>query len=273
MIRVDVVRHITLCQLNGFQQNCELLGFVTNRDHVAFFDTVRRDVHFLAVHFHVAVVHELTGRENGWHELGAVDNGVQTTLKQTDQVLTSVTLHPGGILVGATELLLGHVTVIAFELLLGHELRAKVRDFAAAALAMFSSTAASAARRRAVNRENVVAMDAARSMIELGELPDAIMVAGDELAFGVIDALEDRNVAVPDDVMVTGFDGLPQASWAGYDLTTLTQPVELLVEQAIELLLQPTATDATPDIVVPGVVRMGRTTKSSSTPEPSENHG
>ena len=123
--------------------------------------------------------------------------------------------------------------------------------------------------------------DAARGMVEAGELPDAIMVAGDELAFGVIDALEDRNVTVPDDVMVTGFDGLPQASWAGYDLTTLTQPVELLVEQAIELLLQPVATDITPDIVVPGVVRMGRTTKavptselrSVSTPDPSENHG
>ncbi len=114
---------------------------------------------------------------------------------------------------------------------------------------------------------------AARSMVEAGRLPDAIMVAGDELAFGVIDALEDRGVSVPDDVMVTGFDGLPQASWAGYDLTTLTQPVDLLVDRAIEVLLDDADATTVPDVVVAGDVRLGRTTKSSSTPEPSENHG
>ncbi|MEM9468156.1 MAG: LacI family DNA-binding transcriptional regulator [Actinomycetota bacterium] len=122
---------------------------------------------------------------------------------------------------------------------------------------------------------------AARALVEADDLPDAVMVAGDELAFGVIDALEDRGVAVPDQVLVTGFDGLPQASWAGYDLTTLTQPVELLVEQAIELLLADADPDDAPDVVVSGEMRIGRTTKSVSTserrseptPDPSENHG
>ncbi|MEO0491916.1 MAG: LacI family DNA-binding transcriptional regulator [Actinomycetota bacterium] len=114
--------------------------------------------------------------------------------------------------------------------------------------------------------------DAARTLIEAGDLPDAVMVSGDELAFGVIDAIEDRGLRVPDDIMVTGFDGLPQAAWAGYDLTTLTQPVELLVEQAIALLLEPAPAEIA-DIVVAGDLRLGRTTKSSSTPEPSKDHG
>ena len=113
---------------------------------------------------------------------------------------------------------------------------------------------------------------AARELVELGELPDAIMVAGDELAFGVIDALEDRGVSVPTEVMVTGFDGLPQASWAGYDLTTLSQPVELLVEQAIALLLGPSEPEPA-DIVVAGELRLGRTTKSSSIFESRKDHG
>ena len=113
---------------------------------------------------------------------------------------------------------------------------------------------------------------AQRRLVELGELPDVMMVAGDELAFGVIDALEDRGVSVPTEVMVTGFDGLPQASWAGYDLTTLTQPVELLVEQAIALLLGPSKPEPA-DIVVAGELRLGRTTKSSSIFESRKDHG
>ena len=70
VIRVDVVRHITLGQSNSFQNNSQLLGLVTDFDHVAFFDAVGRDVDPLAVHFDVAVVHELTcgkhGRQQTW---------------------------------------------------------------------------------------------------------------------------------------------------------------------------------------------------------------
>ena len=68
------------------------------------------------------------------------------------------------------------------------------------------------------------------------DLPDVLMVAGDELAFGVIDGLAEAGVDVPGDVFVTGFDGLPQSSWAGYDLTTLVQPTEALVERTLALL-------------------------------------
>ena len=92
-----------------------------------------------------------------------------------------------------------------------------------------------------------------------GPLPDAVLVGSDEVAFGVIDGLRQHGIEAPHDVLLTGFDGLPQAGWAGYDLTTLEQPTELLVEHALTLLLQ--ADDAeTTDIVVPGTIRQGRTT-------------
>lgn len=70
------------------------------------------------------------------------------------------------------------------------------------------------------------------------QLPEAVMAASDELAFGVADGLEAAGFRVGIDIVVTGFDGLPQASWARYDLTTLVQPTDLLVKQSIELLLQ-----------------------------------
>lgn len=96
----------------------------------------------------------------------------------------------------------------------------------------------------------------ARSLADAG-LPDAVMVASDEVAFGVIDGLREVGIEAPRDVMITGFDGLPQASWAGYDLTTLEQPTELLVEHAVAVVLGAAEDTA---VVVPGTIRQGKTT-------------
>ncbi|MXX43513.1 MAG: LacI family transcriptional regulator [Acidimicrobiales bacterium] len=93
--------------------------------------------------------------------------------------------------------------------------------------------------------------------------PDAVMVGSDEVAFGVIDGLESRGVRIPDDMAVTGFDGLPQASWAGIDLTTLVQPTDLLAQHAAELLVDMTSVSRPTDVVVDGHLRIGRTTKRS----------
>jgi hypothetical protein len=54
-------------------------------DHVAFLHAVGGDVDPLAVHQHMAVVHELAGGEDRRHELGAVDHRVQAPLQQADQ--------------------------------------------------------------------------------------------------------------------------------------------------------------------------------------------
>ena len=91
------------------------------------------------------------------------------------------------------------------------------------------------------------------------------MVAGDELAFGVIDGLAEAGIGVPDDILVTGFDGLPQSSWAGYDLTTLVQPTESLVERTLALLGEgDTSTNPQPETtVVAGELRIGRSTRST----------
>jgi hypothetical protein len=86
MVGLDVVRHVTLGQLNGLQHGGHLLGLLADLDHVAFLHAVGGDVHALAVHRDVAVVHELARGEDGRHELRAVDDGVETALQQADQV-------------------------------------------------------------------------------------------------------------------------------------------------------------------------------------------
>ena len=92
----------------------------------------------------------------------------------------------------------------------------------------------------------------------IGEpLPDAFMVAADEIAFGVLDGLRKRGIQVPQDVFVTGFDGVPQSFWEGYDLTTLVQPIKLMVSNALHLLGNSRSQDA---VVTEGELRLGNST-------------
>ena len=54
--------------------------------------------------------------------------------------------------------------------------------------------------------------------------PTAVIAQSDLLAAGVIRAAEDAGLRVPQDVSVTGFDGVPVDGLAPYELTTLVQP-------------------------------------------------
>jgi DNA-binding LacI/PurR family transcriptional regulator len=54
--------------------------------------------------------------------------------------------------------------------------------------------------------------------------PTAVMAQSDLLAAGVIRAAEEAGLRVPDDVSVTGFDGIVVDGLAPYELTTLVQP-------------------------------------------------
>jgi DNA-binding LacI/PurR family transcriptional regulator len=64
---------------------------------------------------------------------------------------------------------------------------------------------------------------AAHRLMSLPEPPTAIFAMSDEMAFGVLRALEERGLRVPEDVSVCGFDDHPDA--ATYALTTVRQPV------------------------------------------------
>ena len=52
-------------------------------------------------------------------------------------------------------------------------------------------------------------------------LPDAFVCANDYLAFHLLRALKKRKIAVPEEVMVTGFDGADQSSFSDPPLTTV----------------------------------------------------
>ncbi|BDV29392.1 LacI family DNA-binding transcriptional regulator [Microbacterium terricola] len=57
-----------------------------------------------------------------------------------------------------------------------------------------------------------------------GPHPTAVLAQSDLLAAGVIRAAEEAGLRVPEDVSVTGFDGIVVDGLAPYELTTLVQP-------------------------------------------------
>ena len=82
------------------------------------------------------------------------------------------------------------------------------------------------------------AQDAARRMFDADAPPDAVFVANDYMAFGVLDVLRaELRIRVPEDVAVIGFDDVPAAAWPAYGLTTLRQDAAAMVDATVKALL------------------------------------
>lgn len=69
-----------------------------------------------------------------------------------------------------------------------------------------------------------------------GQLPDAFFCYSDDCAIGVFHGLRDMGVRVPEDVLLCGCDGLPDAEYLATPLTTVAQPIDDLCAQGWELL-------------------------------------
>jgi LacI family transcriptional regulator len=67
--------------------------------------------------------------------------------------------------------------------------------------------------------------------------PDAVFVASDSMALGVLRALRKAGKHVPEEVAVVGFDDLPQAATADPPLTTVRQPIQRAGVLAVEMLI------------------------------------
>jgi DNA-binding LacI/PurR family transcriptional regulator len=81
------------------------------------------------------------------------------------------------------------------------------------------------------------AVEATRRMFAK-DRPDAVFVANDHMAMGVLDTLRfELGLSVPEDVSVVGYDDVPVASWPAYNLTTVRQPANKMVSDTVDILL------------------------------------
>lgn len=85
------------------------------------------------------------------------------------------------------------------------------------------------------------------------DAPDALFAGNDHMAIAALDVLRgELNLRVPQDVAVVGFDDVPQAAWGAYQLTTIRQQVEPMVDATVALLREQMQAELRPrDIVVP----------------------
>jgi LacI family transcriptional regulator len=79
---------------------------------------------------------------------------------------------------------------------------------------------------------------AAVKLLDKGEKPTAIIAANDLMAIGVMHALMDHGLSIPDEIAVAGFDDIPAARLVSPSLTTVTQFQNSLGAQAAHALVE-----------------------------------
>jgi DNA-binding LacI/PurR family transcriptional regulator len=79
---------------------------------------------------------------------------------------------------------------------------------------------------------------AMRLLIESRERPTAVFAADDIMAIGVLKAVADAGLRVPDDFSVVGFDDIDLARFFCPALTTMRQPIDAMSERVLSLMLE-----------------------------------
>lgn len=77
---------------------------------------------------------------------------------------------------------------------------------------------------------------ALESLVKQDNMPDALFVANDAMTVGVLQAMRDLDVDIPNDLAIIGFDELPLANLLQPSLTTIEQDAESLGQEVLRLL-------------------------------------
>ncbi len=94
------------------------------------------------------------------------------------------------------------------------------------------------------NFDTDCAQNAIRQLIQRGTAFDAVFSGDDGSALGVIAALREAGIRVPEDVSVVGFDDVDFASHVHPPLTTVHAPTQQVGEKAVQQLLKVIAGEA-----------------------------
>lgn len=78
---------------------------------------------------------------------------------------------------------------------------------------------------------------AVERLLDRGSRPRAVFAFNDLLAIGALQYCQDRDLAVPGDVAIVGFDNLPQCRVTSPPLTSVAYPVESIARLAVQNLL------------------------------------
>lgn len=78
---------------------------------------------------------------------------------------------------------------------------------------------------------------AGRRLVEARSVPSAMFISSDRMAIGLLLALHEAGLRVPDDVAIVSFDGIPDAEFSWPPLTTVAQPIAAMAQAAVSTLV------------------------------------
>jgi DNA-binding LacI/PurR family transcriptional regulator len=80
--------------------------------------------------------------------------------------------------------------------------------------------------------------DAALTLLQRGESFTAVVAGNDQMALGVIRALNEKGISVPGEVSIAGYDNMPEAAYFQPSLTTVVNDFEQAGRHCLEYLVR-----------------------------------
>lgn len=73
-------------------------------------------------------------------------------------------------------------------------------------------------------------------LADQGPLSEGYFCGDDVLSIGVLSALDDLKLSVPDDIGIIGFNDMEMSGWENIALTTIHQPIRQIINSSVELM-------------------------------------
>ena len=107
----------------------------------------------------------------------------------------------------------------------------------------------------------------AAEILAAGHPPRALICSNDQMALGIMEVLQARGIRVPEDTIVTGFDGIEDGRMSSPRLTTVQQPMVKLGRAAMRVMRGRLDDPSQPPIAVRLPVKLLLRESSEGTPQ------
>lgn len=74
-------------------------------------------------------------------------------------------------------------------------------------------------------------------LIQAGNMSEAYFCGDDVLSIGALSALSDAGLRVPEDIGIIGFNDMQMARWQNINLTTISQPIDQILQSSVDLMV------------------------------------
>ncbi|MDD4690176.1 MAG: LacI family DNA-binding transcriptional regulator [Eubacteriales bacterium] len=108
------------------------------------------------------------------------------------------------------------------------------------------------------------AYKATLNLLKSGKKVDAIMTANDIMALGVLRALKEKEISVPSEISVCGYDNLIFSETASIPITTINQDLKTIAKRAVDIIM---AIDEKGKMVIQDKIKPCLVIRSSSAPK------